>query len=163
MDNKKNKKYKFLGINIIDLTVLLVIIGLIVAAVMYFVSAPKAAGDEYLITYRTDELSSFVADKVKEGNKIADFKTLQDLGVCTKATQGAPVLIGADANGDFVTTTELKNYVSLEVQGKYQGTLGSQGGIVIDGKEMCIGDFVTIFVGDAKLYIRIDDISPINK
>ncbi len=156
---ENNKKYKILGINVIDLLVILAIICVAVLAVVTILGIGKPEQQMYSITYRLDEVSSFVTDHLQDNCRLYDDNQDNDLGRCTFFELDKSISLGTNASGEHVRS-ESEGLNSLTLIGEVAAQEGKNG-VIVGGYEYCVGDMIVLRAGDAKLYIGITDISPV--
>ncbi len=155
-----SKKYKIFGINVVDLLAVLVVVAAVVFLGVKFAGIGKSNDAiKYEITYSLDELSTFVADHLAEGCRLYDDTEDIDLGRCLGFETAPSVTYGANASGEFVRSSR-DGYVSLKLSGEVFGT-PDENGVKIGGHRYCIGDFIVLRAGDAKVYISIYDIKEV--
>ena len=160
--NKENKKYKIFGINIIDLLALVIIIAAAAFLVYKFTGIGKSSvGTSYEITYQLDEVSDFVADHLVLGCALYDDTNAVDLGICTGFETAPSITYGANSDGEFVRSSR-ERYLSLVLTGEVMAT-ETENGIEVAGQQYCIGDFIVLRAGDAKLYISIYNIKALSE
>ena len=150
------KNGKLFGkINVIDFLVILVIL-VGIAAVAVFLFVPRGAGDELVMKYMIEEVDTFVADKVKIGDKLYDESFSLELGEVTAVEKGPSVSYIENARGGYSRISKDGLYsmiITGEVMGK-KTSLGAE----IGGKKYGIGHTFVLRAGDAKLYLRVYDI-----
>ncbi len=159
MDKNNTKKYRIFGINVIDLLVILVIIAAVLLVAYKFLGLGKDNSLQNVeIVFKADEVSDFVIDKLKEGCRLYDDEESIDLGTCISFETGPSESYGTNLEGEFVLSS--KPYCqSLYLNGKVKAKMGANG-VIVGGHEYCIGDFIILRAGDAKLYISVYDIVP---
>lgn len=159
MDKNNTKKYRIFGINVIDLLVILVIIAAVLFVAYKFSGFGKNSSLQNIeIVFKSDEVSDFVIDKLAEGCRLYDDDESIDLGTCTSFETGPSESYGTNLEGEYVLSSK-PYYKSLYLNGTVKGEMGANG-VVVGGHEYCIGDFIILRAGDAKLYIGVYDIVP---
>ena len=159
MDKNNTKKYRIFGINVIDLLVILVIIAAVLLVAYKFLGLGKDNSLQNVeIVFKADEVSDFVIDKLKEGCRLYDDEESIDLGTCTSFATGPSESYGTNLEGEFVLSSK-PYYQSLYLNGNVMAKMGPNG-VIVGGHEYCIGDFIILRAGDAKLYISVYDIVP---
>ncbi|NLV87486.1 MAG: DUF4330 family protein [Clostridiales bacterium] len=154
-----DKNGKLFGkINLIDLIIIIVLIGLLAFAALKFVSS-RNSGTELVdlnISFYSDEVPEFVTDYIEIGASVLDDNKDVTMGKVTGFEVGEPLGFATDANGE-VQQVYKNGYKSLRVDMSAVGELG-ENGATIDGVLYGVGHTLTIYAGKAKLYIKISAI-----
>ncbi len=153
------KNYKLFGkINIIDLFVLLVV----VAAVLFV--GTKFLGNDgggelsnVRLTFYSDETSDFVIDKIAEGAPIFDDSHKVELGTCEYYAKGDTAKSSFVEDGVW-HVSDKPDYSTLELVCLSKG-VDLPNGVEIGGEQYCVGDYIVLRIGHAKIYIELIDIS----
>ncbi len=141
-------------VNVIDLFVLLLLVA--VVALGAFVVVKKTATppqDSLVFTFFLDEASDFVADKVVEGCRLYDDNNSNDLGICKEVVIGDAISYGTSADGQVVVSSR-PGMRSVKIVGSVMGEK-TDNGVKVGGVQYCVGDYLVLRAGDAKLYIPI--------
>lgn len=145
-------------INIIDLIVLLVLVVAVAVVGMRFFS--KSANTEpttLVMSYYIEEANNFVAEKVQIGNMLYDDNSDIPLGVVTDVKIEPSVSWAATSDGQYVQTTK-EGFCSMVITGEVIGDKTPYGAEV-GGEKYGVGHSMVLRAGDAKLYLRVYDIS----
>ncbi|MBE7020051.1 MAG: DUF4330 domain-containing protein [Ruminococcaceae bacterium] len=155
-----DEKGKLFGkVNIIDLVIILVIIAA-VAFVGYKFLAPGMAGTDTQsvaeVKYYIEEVSDFVADQIKVGDKLMDEGKNVPLGVVTNIEFGPAVSYGTNQEGAWVTSSR-EGYKSMILTGEVPATKFDHG-MIVNASKYYVGHTFVLLAGQAKLYLRVYDI-----
>lgn len=156
-----DKNGKVFGkINIVDLIVVLVIIA---AVAMFAVSklnnhndAVVDDGKQIYMSFYSEEVADFVADKIEIGAKVYDDDGEQVLGEVVKVDFEPSVIYTANSEGKSVMSTKEK-YKAVTITAKVDGTL-SDYGLVLNDVKYGVGHSITIRAGYAKIWMKVSDI-----
>ncbi len=153
-----DKKGKLFGkINIIDLLVILILVAAIAVVGVRFL-APKDTGTDVLqMQFYVEEVNDWVADKIEIGDSLYDGTYEMDLGKVTNIETGEPMTWGLTQEGQYVLAPR-DGYCSLTITGEVVGTK-TDIGAEIDGNLYGVGHSMVLYAGDAKIYLRVQDIS----
>ena len=145
-------------INVIDLLVLIIVIAAVCFALFRYV-LPKA-GDKVeepfeLVLYCHDT-PEFTAKQIKQGDKVWDQSQDVELGT-VKSVEIEPLMeaqAGPDGKSVLVENDWL---VSVTLLLDSKGVLNEHGAL-IDGTLYGSGHTMTVFAGEAKLYLKVKEI-----
>ncbi|MBQ8001821.1 MAG: DUF4330 domain-containing protein [Clostridia bacterium] len=155
----EKKKFRF---NFIDAIVILVILAA-VAFVGYFVLGGGFGGGEsikYEVTYLCEEVPSFAASIIKEGDKVLDEQKDTDLGVVTAVELSDSRTYTTTNEGEVLCVPKpYYNCVALttEVEGSEYDF-----GMIAGSSKYGVGHSITIRVGSAKIFGRVSGIKRID-
>lgn len=155
-----DEKGKLFGkINLIDLLIIVVVIAA-VGVLGYKFLAPKATGGNVQsvaeVKYFIEEVSDFVADEVKVGDKLMDESKNVELGVVTNVEYGDAVSYGTDANGKWVQSSK-PGHQSMLITSEVNATKFDHG-MIVNASKYYVGHTFVLLAGEAKLYLRVYDI-----
>ncbi len=157
-----DKNGKLFGkINLIDLIIVLIIIAAVVFAAMKVVSSRNKTSDvtPVRISFFTEEVPDYVAAALKEGTSVLDSTENVTIGTVESFKVGEPLGYVTDTNGE-VEEVQRTGYKSVSITVLASAELG-QHGATIDKILYGVGHSLTIYAGDAKMYLRISDIQPV--
>ena len=155
-----DKKGKVFGkINIIDLLVLLLIIGIGVFFGLRMNSSGSQSGGKQTIVmkYYIEEVNDFVINRVKVGDALLDDGRNVSLGKVTDVEIMPSVSWGMTDEGEY-KKSEREGFYSAIITGEVEGTIYKNGAI-INASKYAVGHTFVLKAGDAKLYLRVYDIS----
>ena len=155
-----DSKGKLFGkINIIDFLLLLVLVAAIAVLGVKFLGG-KTVGDTQTIQmqFYIEEVDKWVAENVKVGDALYDGTFDQELGVVTAVETGEARTWATTADGQYVPATRGDDFKSMIITGEVKGTKTAVGAEV-NGERYGVGHSMVLYAGDAKLYLRVYDIS----
>ncbi len=153
-----DKKGKLFGkINIIDLLILLVLVVAIAVLGVKFLGKGGKDTQTLEMKFHIEEIDTWVTEKVQEGDALYDGTYEQSLGVVTKVDPGEAKTWGLASDGQYVLTSR-EGFNSLTITGEVKGTKTAVGAEV-NGQLYGVGHSMVLYAGDAKLYLRVQDIS----
>ena len=145
-------------INIIDLLIIIVIVAAIAfAAVAISKKANQKADPTLLIQYYIEEVDDWVADEVKIGADLYDDNAEVNLGKVVDIERKEAISWGATSEGQYVQTSR-DGFSSLLITGEVQGQKTGIGA-TIDNQKYGVGHSMVLRAGDAKMYLRVYNIS----
>lgn len=155
-----DKKGKLFGkINIIDFLIIVVLVVAIAVVGVKFLGGKKGGDTQTIqMQFYIEEVDKWVAENVKEGDALYDGTFDQDLGVVTGVEIGEAQTWALTSDGQYVTATRGDNFKSMTITGEVQGTK-TEVGAEVNGKRYGVGHSMVLYAGDAKLYLRVKDIS----
>lgn len=155
----EKKKIKF---NIVDIIVVLVIIAAVVLVGSKFVSkdATVSSSAQYKISFRCDEVPSFAAEAINEGDYVTDDDKNSALGVVEEVTIGPSKTYASTADGKWNLAPK-DGFNCVEVTAVVDAQ-EFQHGIIVNAAKYGIGHSLTIRVGKAKIYGRVSGLEKIN-
>lgn len=161
-----DKKGKLFGkINIIDFLILLVLVVAIAVVGIKVMKKDVIMGDSQTLEmqFYIEEVDGWVAENVKVGDTLHDGTYDQNLGKVTDVEIGEAKTWGLNAEGQYVLSTRKDAngedlFVSMIITGEVKGTK-TEVGAEVDGKRYGVGHSMVLYAGDAKLYLRIKDIT----
>lgn len=157
-----DKNGKLFGkINIIDLLIIVVVLALVVFVAMKVVDKnDETTGlTEVRISFFGEEVPDYVAAALKEGTSVLDSKENVTMGTVESFSVGAPLGYVTDNKGQIQSAVK-DGYSSVSIDIIAQAQLGEHGAMV-DGVLYGIGHTVTIYAGEAKIYLKISGIESI--
>lgn len=154
-----DKKGKLFGkINIIDFLILVILVAAIAILGVKFLGGGRGKDTQTLeMKFHIEEIDEWVTENVKEGDALYDGTYEQDLGKVTKVEVGEAVTWGLNADGEYKKSTR-PGFKSMTITGEVQGTKTAVGAKV-GGEIYGVGHSMILYAGDAKLYLRVYDIS----
>lgn len=156
-----DKNGKLFGkINLIDLILVLIIIAAVVFAAMKVVSNRNKSSElsPVRITFYAEEVPDYVTAALKEGTSVLDSTENVTIGTVESFKVGDPIGYATDTNGQ-VQEVQRTGYKSATITVLAKAQLGEHGA-TIDKTLYAIGHSLTIYAGDAKIYLKISDIQP---
>ncbi len=153
-----DKKGKLFGkINIIDFLILVVILLAIVVVGARFIKPAGGDAETIQMQFYIEEVDNWVAEKVQVGDALYDGTYELSLGTVTAVETSEPRTWGLTQDGQYVLAPR-EGYCSLTVTGRMQGKK-TETGAEIDGNRYGVGHSMVLYAGDAKMYLRVHDIS----
>ena len=155
----EKKKIKF---NIVDIIVVLVIIAAVVLVGTKFLGndVGPTTNAQYKISIFCDEVPSFAAEVIKEGDFVTDDDKNSALGTVEKVTLGPSRTYAQSADGQWKSAPK-DNFNSVEVTAVVNAQ-EFQHGIIVNAAKYGVGHSLTIRVGNAKIYGRVSGLEKIN-
>lgn len=156
-----DKNGKLFGkVNLIDLLIVLVLAALVIFAAVKVVGAKnnEVPQTEIKMSFYSDEVPEFVTDNLKVGAPVLDEAKDVTMGTVTAFEVGEPLGYSTDANGE-VQAVYRNGYKSVRIDIAATGELGAHGA-TIGGVLYGVGHTLTIYAGQAKVYIKISAIEP---
>jgi len=157
-----DKNGKLFGkINLIDLILVLIIIAAVLFAAMKVVSNRNKTSDvsPVRISFYAEEVPDYVTAALKEGTSVLDSTENVTIGTVESFKVGDPLGYVTDTNGE-VEEVQRTGYKSVTITVLANAELGVHGA-TIDKVLYAVGHSLTIYAGDAKVYLRISDIQPV--
>ncbi|MEG0875929.1 MAG: DUF4330 domain-containing protein [Oscillospiraceae bacterium] len=156
-----DKNGKLFGkINLIDLIIVLIVLALVAFVALKFVGGRNNTDTltPISMSFYADEIPDFVAANLKEGASVMDSTEDVTLGTVQSFEVGAPLGYETDTDGE-IKSVQRKGYNSVTLTITGQAEL-SEHGATIGGVLYGVGHTLTIYAGQAKLYIKISAIEP---
>lgn len=155
-----DEKGKLFGkVNIIDLTIVLVIVVAFAGAYYKFSKAnvgPMVKQDNVIIKFIAEEASDYAADAVKDGDVATDDKQNLVLGkVVGKPEIGEALTAGVNSEGEYVQSS-MPGKVSAIVTVEGKGVM-TKNGVVVNGVTYGVGHTMVLRAGKAKLWVKVYD------
>lgn len=147
-------------INLIDLIIVLILLALATLATIKFTSARNSAAQltEIKMSFYSDEVPEFVTDNLEVGASVLDESKDVTMGVVKSFEVGEPLGYATDTDGE-VKQVFRNGYKSVKLNITALGELGEHGA-TIGGVLYGVGHTLTIYAGQAKVYIKISSIEP---
>ncbi|MEG0035120.1 MAG: DUF4330 family protein [Oscillospiraceae bacterium] len=147
-------------INLIDLLIILVILalGAFVALKVFGGNDDADKLSPITMSFYADEVPDFVIENIKEGTGVLDSTEDVTLGTVQSFDVGEPLGYETDTDGEIKSVAR-NGHKSLELTITGQAEL-SEHGATIGGVLYGVGHTITIFAGQAKLYLKISAIAP---
>lgn len=145
-------------VNLIDLIIILILVALVVLAVFKFAvpSEDDNMASQVKITLFCEETPSYVINYIKEGAPVLDTKEDITIGTVKNFEAGEPIGFETDKDGLMYEVTRA-NYNSVTIEVAANGDIG-ENGVTVDGVLYAVGHTMTIYAGQAKLYLRVSGI-----
>ncbi len=152
-----DKKGKLFGkINIIDLLILVILVAAIAVLGVKFLGKGGKDVQTLEMKFHIEEVDTWVTENVQVGDALYDGTYEQNLGVVTNVETGQSKTWGQNADGQYVLSSR-DGYNSMTITGEVQGTKTAVGAEV-NGQLYGVGHSMVLYAGDAKLYLRVQDI-----
>ncbi|NLW66039.1 MAG: DUF4330 family protein [Clostridiales bacterium] len=154
-----DKNGKLFGkINLIDLIIILILAALVIFAVFKFAvpSEDDSMDTQVKITLFCEETPSYVVDYLKKGAPVLDPKEDITIGTVESFEIGEPIGFATGENGLMYEVTR-SNYNSVTIEVEAKGAIG-ENGVTVDDVLYGVGHTMTVYAGQAKLYLRISSI-----
>ncbi len=153
-----DKNGKLFGkINVIDLLVLVVLVAAILVVGLRFIGPRGDATETLEMKFYIEEVNDWVADKIQIGDTMYDGTNSMTLGKVTAVEKGKAETWAITEDGRYVVA-EREGFCSLVVTGDVQGKK-TDTGAEIGGEIYGVGHSMVLHAGDAKMYLRVYDIS----
>ena len=154
-----DKKGKLFGkINIIDFLILIILVAAIVILGMKFLGGGRGKDTQKIeIKFRIEEIDEWVTENVEVGDALYDGTYEQDLGIVTNVEVSPSETWGLNADGQYVKSTR-EGFKSMTITGEVMGTK-TDVGCKVGGELYGVGHSMILYAGNAKLYLRVYDIS----
>jgi len=156
-----DKNGKLFGkINLIDLLVILIVIAVVVLAAMKVVNAKKASASlsEVKMSFFAEEIPDYVAQVIQNGTSVMDSTGNVTMGTVDSFKIDAPLGYVTDPKGQ-AQEIQREGYKSVTLNITAKGVL-SDHGIKIDGTLYSVGHTLTLYAGEAKMYMKVSAITP---
>ena len=158
--DKQKKKLKF---NIIDIAfVAAVLAGLIFVVLrvggfdlLYSIVFGEKK-ETYAVTFAGAEVADYVIERINLGDKMSDEWMGVELGEVLEIKTGPAQSYSARQDGKLVMSDK-EGFYSIVVTG-YCDAVDNDHGITVDGLNLGVGHTMVVRIGDAKLYLVVQDI-----
>ena len=150
-------------VNLIDLLILIVIIAVAAFVAHRFLvrdSAGLVKNDAVRLEFTATEVKKYTAAALKEGAPALDADENNYLGSVLSYELGEAYEYIVDEHGDTVELNPFDS-VSVVVTTETSGNLDGNG-VVINGTRYAVGHSMVLFAGDAKLWVRVSGITPVD-
>jgi len=157
-----DKNGKLFGkVNIIDLLIVLIVLALVAFVALKVVdkSEETTGLSEVRISFFGEEVPDYVAAALKDGVSVLDTKENVTMGTVESFSVGAPLGYATDSKGQIQSVVR-DGYNSVTINITARAQLGEHGA-TIDGVLYGIGHTLTIYAGEAKIYLKVSGIEPI--
>lgn len=157
-----DKNGKLFGkINLIDLILVLIIIAAVAFAAKKVVTDRNKVTDvsSVRITFYAEEIPDYVTTALKNGVSVLDMTENVNIGTVESFKVGEPIGYVTDTKGQ-VQEVQRTGYKSATITVLAKAQLGEHGA-TIDKVLYAVGHSLTIYAGDAKVYLKISDIQPV--
>lgn len=147
-------------INLIDLIIILIVIAALVFLGAKFFGPESTAANtqEAVVSFYYEECPNYVADQLQAGDSIWDSGDNVVIGTVKDWTTADSVTYLLDDNGNTVQTSK-DGYCALTLRCDAEGVIGEHG-ITINGTLYGVGHTLTMYAGQAKLYLKVSAIEP---
>ncbi len=154
-----DKKGKLFGkINIIDLLILIILVAAIAILGVKFLGGGRGTDSQVLeMKFHIEEIDTWVTENVKVGDALYDGTYEQPLGTVTNVETEPSKTWGLGADGQYVLSSR-EGFKSMTITGEVLGTK-TDVGAKVGGELYGVGHSMILYAGDAKLYLRVYDIS----
>lgn len=163
-----DKNGKLFGkINLIDLIIILILLALAVFAVFKFVvpSSSDSQATQIKLTLFCEETPDYVVDYIEEGASVYDSGEGITIGTVESYETGEPIGYETKDNGEGDNEeyhVSRDGYVSVTLVVDATGVDG-ENGVTINGVLYGVGHTMTIYAGQAKLYLRVKGIEEVEQ
>lgn len=153
-----DEKGKLFGkVNIIDLIILIAIVAAVaVVGINFFRSNTSAPANVIQMEFYAEEVSDFVAKKVKVGADLYDDTDKVMLGKVTEVKTG-PSVVWINTSDGRVVKSSKEGFRSITITGEMTGEKTSIGATV-GGVKYGVGHSMVLRAGDAKIYLRVSEL-----
>jgi len=111
-----------------------------------------------VVSFYYEECPNYVADQLKAGDSVWDSGDNVTIGTVKDWTTADSVTYLLDDNGNTVQTSK-DGYCALTLRCEAEGVIGEHG-ITINGTLYGVGHTLTMYAGEAKLYLKVSGIEP---
>lgn len=155
----EKKKFK---LNIVDIIVILVIIAAVAFVGMKFSSKDMVSSGsaQYRISFFCEEVPSFAAEVIEEGDSVTDDDKNSALGVVEKVTLTPSRTYATTSDGQMKIAPK-EGYNSVEVSAIVDAQ-EFQHGIMVNAAKYGVGHSLTLRIGKAKVYGRVSGLEKLN-
>lgn len=160
-----DKNGKLFGkINLIDFIILLVVVIAVVFAALRVTGVVGGREPEKPVPVRMSffgtEVPDYVMDYVSVGDKVYDYNAEVVLGAIESFETGAPLGYVVDDLGEAHEVNRTGHCsVTLTLVG--EAVIGRDYGFTVDGNLYGVGHTTLLYVGEAKFYVKVSAIEPI--
>ncbi|MDR1131836.1 MAG: DUF4330 domain-containing protein [Oscillospiraceae bacterium] len=158
-----DKNGKLFGkINLIDLLIVLILAVLVTFVALKVVnkSEENAGLTQVRISFFAEEVPDYVAAALKEGASVLDSKENVTIGTVERFETGDPLGFETDTKGE-IQAVQRQGFKSLSLTALAAARPGEHG-VTIGGVLYGIGHTLTIYAGNAKLYLKVSGIEPVS-
>ncbi|MBS7401928.1 MAG: DUF4330 domain-containing protein [Oscillospiraceae bacterium] len=158
-----DKDGKLFGkVNLIDFIIVLVLVALIAFAAVKFLGSRGEAAPltEISISFYGEEVPEYVTEYLKEGTSVRDDNKDITIGSVTGFELGEPLGYATDAQGE-VQQVIRNGYKSVVLHITAYGEMGEHGATV-NGALYGVGHTLTLYAGQAKMYMKVCAIEPVS-
>ena len=162
--DKQRKKLKF---NIIDVAFVVAVLAGLVFVVLrvggFDLLTSIIFGEKeeaYAVTFTGAEVADYVIERIHTGDKMSDEWLGVDLGEVLEVKLGPAQSYSAREDGRLVMSDK-EGYYSVLVTG-YCKAVDNDNGITVDGLNLGVGHTMVVRIGDAKLYLVVQDIQKLD-
>ncbi|NCB50908.1 MAG: DUF4330 domain-containing protein [Clostridia bacterium] len=147
-------------VNLIDLIIVIIIIAALVFLGVKFLGPESTAANtqKAVVSFYYEECPNYVADQLKAGDSVWDSGDNVTIGTVKDWTTADSVTYLLDDNGNTVQTSK-DGYCALTLRCEAEGVIGEHG-ITINGTLYGVGHTLTMYAGEAKLYLKVSGIEP---
>jgi len=156
------KEGKLFGkINIIDFIIVLVIIAAVAFVALKVVNKGNADNNQAQvhISFYCEETPDYVASVLKDGTSVLDMTENVTIGTVESFEVGEPMGYFTNTK-DQVQEVQREGYNSVSLNVLATGEI-SEHGVTIGGVLYGVGHSLSIYAGEAKLYLKVSAIAPV--
>lgn len=157
-----DKNGKLFGkINLIDFIIVLVIIAAVAFVALKVVNKGNTDSNQTQlhISFYCEETPDYVVNVLKEGTSVLDMTEKVTIGTVESFKVGEPMGFFTDTKG-VVQEVQREGYNSVTINVLANGEI-SEHGATIGGVLYGVGHTLTIYAGEAKLYLKVSAIEPV--
>lgn len=145
-------------INLIDLLVIIVLIAVVAIVIVKFVLPSDDGGtaQEVTLVLFSDETPEYVVSQLEAGSTVYDSAAGVDIGTLVSWETGDSNSVATNSYGDIVTFAR-DGFHSVTLTVKCSGVIGPHG-VTVGGVLYGIGHSMTVYAGDCKIFLRVNDI-----
>lgn len=157
-----DKNGKLFGkINLIDFIIVLILIAAVAFVALKVVNKDDsgAAVTPVRVSFFAEEVPDYVANTLKANTSVLDSTEKVTIGTVESFEIGKPIGYFTDTKGQ-VQSVVREGYNSITINMLANGEL-SEHGVTIGGVLYGVGHSLTIYAGEAKIYLRVRGIEPI--
>jgi hypothetical protein len=147
-------------INIIDLIIILIIIAAFIFLGVKLLGPESTAVNmqKAVVSFYYEECPDYVAENLNEGDSVWDSGDNVIIGTVKDWSTADSVTYLLDDDGNTVQTSKA-GYCALTLRCDVEGVIGEHG-ITINGTLYGVGHTLTMYAGEAKLYLKVSGIEP---
>ncbi len=146
-------------VNIVDLIIVVVILAAVAYLAITFLGPEStiASSEDVTVTFYTEEIPDYVVAALEEGSKVWDLSDNVTIGTVDSwsVSDSISYVVNDTQTASFETPKTGYNALSLNVSA--QGVI-EEHGVRIGGVLYGVGHTVTMYAGEAKLYIKVSSI-----
>lgn len=148
-------------VNLVDLIIILIVIAAVVFLGVKFLGPESTTANtqEAIVSFYCEEAPDYVADQLQAGDVVWDSGDNVNIGTVKDWSITDSVSYYYAENGETVQASKT-GYCAVTLRCDAEGVIGEHG-ITINGTLYGVGHTLTIYAGEAKLYLKVSGIEPV--